>query len=171
MKNKSLEKFGNVLGVLSVIIIIIAGVLAIIMGIGLLDEIYGYARGRAITFGADFYTEIYRVTEDVYYEVKSLNYNVLEGLGWLLIVFGLTDISLSLYKLMGVLKGINTKELTVENNTASGETASEIMNGIDSNKTEISDEENASEWKCPKCGDIHQNYVGTCGCGENKPLS
>ena len=26
-----------------------------------------------------------------------------------------------------------------------------------------------NEWKCPKCGKINQNYVGTCGCGERKP--
>lgn len=26
-----------------------------------------------------------------------------------------------------------------------------------------------NEWKCPKCGKINQNYVGTCGCGTNKP--
>ncbi len=26
-----------------------------------------------------------------------------------------------------------------------------------------------NEWKCPKCGKINQNYVGTCGCGEIKP--
>lgn len=26
-----------------------------------------------------------------------------------------------------------------------------------------------NEWQCPKCGKIHQNYVGTCGCGEQKP--
>ena len=25
------------------------------------------------------------------------------------------------------------------------------------------------EWKCPKCGRINANYVGTCGCGEHKP--
>ena len=27
----------------------------------------------------------------------------------------------------------------------------------------------AGEWKCPKCGKINKNYVGTCGCGEEKP--
>ena len=27
----------------------------------------------------------------------------------------------------------------------------------------------AGEWKCPKCGKINQNYIGTCGCGEVKP--
>ena len=25
------------------------------------------------------------------------------------------------------------------------------------------------EWKCPKCGKIHQNYVGSCGCGGERP--
>lgn len=25
-----------------------------------------------------------------------------------------------------------------------------------------------NEWKCPKCGRINQNYVGTCGCGCTK---
>ena len=27
----------------------------------------------------------------------------------------------------------------------------------------------ANEWKCPQCGKINQNYVGTCGCGQGKP--
>ena len=26
-----------------------------------------------------------------------------------------------------------------------------------------------NEWKCPNCGKIHQNYVGSCGCGQTKP--
>ena len=28
-----------------------------------------------------------------------------------------------------------------------------------------------NEWKCPSCGKINQNYVGTCGCGERKPVN
>ena len=28
-----------------------------------------------------------------------------------------------------------------------------------------------NEWKCPNCGKINQNYVGTCGCGERKPAN
>lgn len=27
----------------------------------------------------------------------------------------------------------------------------------------------SNEWKCPNCGKIQQNYVGTCGCGQQKP--
>lgn len=27
----------------------------------------------------------------------------------------------------------------------------------------------SNEWLCPQCGVINQNYVGTCGCGEQKP--
>lgn len=25
------------------------------------------------------------------------------------------------------------------------------------------------EWKCPSCGRINKNYVGSCGCGTEKP--
>ena len=28
-----------------------------------------------------------------------------------------------------------------------------------------------NQWMCPMCGAINQNYVGTCGCGHNKPLA
>lgn len=38
--------------------------------------------------------------------------------------------------------------------------------------TKISDKIPISnnEWKCPNCGKINQNYTGTCGCGQQKPL-
>ncbi len=26
----------------------------------------------------------------------------------------------------------------------------------------------SNEWQCPDCGKVHQNYVGTCGCGHPK---
>lgn len=26
-----------------------------------------------------------------------------------------------------------------------------------------------NEWKCPTCGRLNMNYVGTCGCGQVKP--
>lgn len=30
-------------------------------------------------------------------------------------------------------------------------------------------EPSKSEWKCPNCGKINQNYVGSCGCGTTRP--
>lgn len=27
----------------------------------------------------------------------------------------------------------------------------------------------SSQWQCPACKKINENYVGTCGCGESKP--
>lgn len=32
-----------------------------------------------------------------------------------------------------------------------------------------SQEAEDDEWKCPDCGKINKNYVGTCGCGRRKP--
>lgn len=29
----------------------------------------------------------------------------------------------------------------------------------------------SGEWKCPKCGRVNGNYVGTCGCGTSKSSS
>lgn len=39
-------------------------------------------------------------------------------------------------------------------------------NKLDNNKI-VSRGQNC--WVCPKCGNVNQNYVGTCGCGEVKP--
>ncbi len=36
-------------------------------------------------------------------------------------------------------------------------------------KEEVEAEPTENEWKCPVCGTINQNYVGTCGCGETRP--
>lgn len=30
-------------------------------------------------------------------------------------------------------------------------------------------EAKGNEWKCPNCGNVNSNYVGTCGCGTLKP--
>ena len=27
----------------------------------------------------------------------------------------------------------------------------------------------STQWECPACGKSNENYVGTCGCGEEKP--
>lgn len=30
---------------------------------------------------------------------------------------------------------------------------------------------NTNGWRCPNCGRINQNFVGTCGCGQTKPVN
>lgn len=32
------------------------------------------------------------------------------------------------------------------------------------------EEDMTNKWRCPNCGKINLNYVGTCGCGETKPF-
>ena len=44
-----------------------------------------------------------------------------------------------------------------------------IQTAVNSIQSKLEKEPTENEWKCPKCGKINQNYVGTCGCGEIKP--
>lgn len=37
------------------------------------------------------------------------------------------------------------------------------------NDIEAKKEPTRNEWKCPNCGKINANYVGSCGCGTKKP--
>ena len=38
-------------------------------------------------------------------------------------------------------------------------------------KEEVKEEIDMSKfWKCPTCGKLNHNYVGTCGCGDTKPF-
>lgn len=46
---------------------------------------------------------------------------------------------------------------------------SNIHTAVDNIQSKLKKEPSENEWKCPKCGRINQNYVGTCGCGEVKP--
>lgn len=55
-------------------------------------------------------------------------------------------------------------------------TATNVYNNADSenpnNHESVYNNESISnnEWKCPSCGKINQNYTGTCGCGQQKPI-
>lgn len=43
-----------------------------------------------------------------------------------------------------------------------------VQTAINSIHSKLEKEPTENEWKCPKCGSINQNYVGTCGCGQVK---
>ncbi len=45
----------------------------------------------------------------------------------------------------------------------------EIINDFLSPELKLQTEVGYNEWKCPNCGRVNQNYVGTCGCGTKKP--
>lgn len=45
-------------------------------------------------------------------------------------------------------------------------TAAQVSGNINNNSATPS----SNEWKCPNCGRINQNYTGTCGCGQQKPV-
>lgn len=43
-----------------------------------------------------------------------------------------------------------------------------IQTAVNSIHSKLEKEPTENEWKCPKCGSVNQNYVGTCGCGQVK---
>ncbi len=118
MSNK-IKKIISVLGIM-------IGITIIIVGINVKDVEYSRADtggiGRYITFGADFYTEIYNVTKDVGYAVNNntiaLNNitnvlaNICNAIGWLIIAIGTTDICFFCYKLCVTDTNTQTIEYT-----------------------------------------------------------
>lgn len=40
---------------------------------------------------------------------------------------------------------------------------------IYNNVEKVDKKPSGDEWKCPRCGKINANYVGSCGCGQTKP--
>ncbi len=53
----------------------------------------------------------------------------------------------------------------------SDDSNSYLQTAVTNIHNKLAKEPTENEWKCPKCGRINQNYVGTCGCGELKPES
>lgn len=56
------------------------------------------------------------------------------------------------------------EDLKDANSQMSETIKNDIVNDIKAKKEPTKD-----EWKCPKCGKINANYVGSCGCGTKKP--
>lgn len=53
--------------------------------------------------------------------------------------------------------------------SVTGRSPEERLHDVSLPKDSTDREPEADEWKCSKCGRINKNYIGTCGCGTNKP--
>ena len=68
-----------------------------------------------------------------------------------------------------VLEKLENIERTICDENHNGMNINAIHTAINNFQSKMKKEPSENEWKCPKCGSINQNYVGTCGCGEVKP--
>lgn len=70
-----------------------------------------------------------------------------------------------LEKLENIERSICGENTTINTTKPLNDYIQTAVNGIHS---KLEKEPTENEWKCPKCGSINQNYVGTCGCGQVK---
>ena len=128
---------------------IFIGIIAIIAGISMLNTSIG-GIGEYITFGADFYTEIYSVTRELGWSVSSATQAICNGIGWLLIVSGGFSICHFLTKL-----GEPTMDEILTNLRYSQ---------VNSNSDSPSIGADITPKYCPQCG--NRVYAYPCnGCG------
>ncbi len=176
----------------------ILGIIIFIMGISTMNskpESRSTSYTDSYSFGADFYTEEYEATKNAAdnaavtaNNVRELGNTITNCFGTLLIAVGLIVCLYSLKE--AVVVGV-TASGDKPAAQPSVEKAPEVqpiftqpyVDKTDVDKTAVDQtavaepaaviaddrEPGSNEWKCPKCGTIHQNYVGTCGCGETKP--
>lgn len=71
--------------------------------------------------------------------------------------------------LASVLEKLENIERSICGGNHNGMNINAIHTAIDNIQSKVKKEPSENEWKCSKCGNINQNYVGTCGCGEEKP--
>ena len=60
-------------------------------------------------------------------------------------------------------------QIEYERYLSTGETTKSSLPSNQSTNPARTNNTRFSEWICPKCGKRHAGYVGTCGCGEERP--
>lgn len=101
-------------------------------------------------------------------------------------------ISLAFYWMACVLGKMENIEMALGAENNSGSFLSEINNRLNNRNTVVNSADNNSfghvetpdnvdtvspqnvisgddEWVCPNCGNVHKNFVGSCGCGQMRP--
>lgn len=104
----------------------------------------------------------YLIAVEFYKVASEKGYNSKKYL-WLPFFFGLVG-----YLLVIALPVKNNSGTTIINNDVDN-MDKQPTNIINNNYNKIDNQSTKEEWKCPQCGRINSNYVGTCGCGQTKP--
>lgn len=167
------KKAASIIGIVLGVVIIIVGFC--VQGINIDAGVHeGYSMptiGSYIKFGADFYTEMYAVTQDVGEAVNSANENIhgavnvaqrnicgaaesiCKAIGWLIVVIGVCDIAYFAYKMASIEEDSN--QVMVSQLPPAEDFFAKI-------KAENSTEQVK---RCPHCGDVVK--LGRCEmCGK-----
>ena len=148
------------------IIGIIVGVLIIIIGFSVQDPAAPSAGiGKNISFGADFYTEIYDVTRDVGYAINYASEGICTAIGWLIVVLGLLDICYFSGKIIECLEEKENMLSDLYNNPSCRN--AESMNSSCEDKTigKTSSTLN-NNWICAYCNTVNSTNHAQCKkCG------
>ena len=180
------KKTASIIGIVLGIAIIIVGFC--VQGINVDaggHESYGTPTiGSYIKFGADFYTEMYAVTQNVGDAVNSANKNIhgavnnaqrnicgaiekaCDAIGWLIVAIGLVDIAYFSYKMA------SSEEKTLKNTcdfvpTAAVSTMSPVEpveKTMEHKENKISLATATHKWRCDNCGNMAtQSPCEHCG--------
>lgn len=171
---------------------ILIGVLSIILAVNCFNRSTGLYESNKI-YGGDAYTGIQNASAQTSNNIQCLAEITRFAGGSTLLVFGLLSIAYFGMKCFddkhgGNIDSNNTSISSFKNENNNGssqaygsinaettETPKPVFKNINTESIEtpkpVKKERvpSENEWKCPKCGKINQNYVGTCGCGEMKP--
>lgn len=98
-----MKVLSNIAGILAVVILLVTGIVSISTGVDFKDNTDGYVRND-ITFGADFYTEMHSVTEDVKGRIVAFNGDFIDGFSSIFTVFGIACIGFSMFVVMNLFK-------------------------------------------------------------------
>lgn len=125
----------------------------------LIGIIFGIVLGFAckVNISDDWWTEKLRFNVGLMFETWMFFDLLALFFGWLASV---------LEKLENIERSICGESSNINTTKPLNDYIQTAVNGIHS---KLEKEPTENEWKCPKCGNINQNYVGTCGCGEEKP--
>ena len=165
------------------IIGIVLGVAIIIVGFcvqGVSVDVSSSSIGRYITFGADFYTEMYDVTRDVGFAINGAKHSIADAaesvcnaIGWLIVAIGLFDIAYFVCKMVSDEKDVSNNtygvvpSITTPTTPTTPTVSSSMQSGAHPTTQDSARSAGVGEWKCT-CGAIHKDYESSCACGVTK---